>query len=76
MLFFLKYCLVENILAENFFLNLDWTSCKLRTDHYKSLVVSMMMSFCAVLLSFFPRFDLDGIFDLIGSVSEGFPTYS
>ena len=32
----------------------------------------MMVSFCAVL---FPRGALDEIFDLIGSVSEGFPTY-
>ena len=34
--------------------------------------MSMMVSFCAVL---FPRDVLDGIWDLIGSVSEGFPTY-
>ena len=27
------------------------------------------------MLSFFPRDVLDGILDLIGSVSEGFPTY-
>ena len=27
------------------------------------------------MLSFFPRDVLDGIWDLIGSVSEGFPTY-
>ena len=33
----------------------------------------MMVSFCAVL---FPRDVLDGILDLIESVSEGFPTYS
>ena len=38
------------------------------------LMVSMMVSFCAVL--FFPRDVLDGTFDLIESVSEGFPTYS
>ena len=27
------------------------------------------------MLSFFPRDVLDGIWDLVGSVSEGFPTY-
>ena len=32
-----------------------------------------MVSFCAVL---FPRDVLDGILDLIESVSEGFPIYS
>ena len=34
----------------------------------------MMVSFCAVI--FFPRDVLDEIWDLIESVSEGFPTYS
>ena len=39
-----------------------------------SLVVSFMASF---VLSFFPPLDvLDGIWDLIESVSEGFLTYS
>ena len=38
-----------------------------------SLVVSFMMSF---VLSFFPLDVLDGIWDLIESVSEGFFTYS
>ena len=38
-----------------------------------SLVVSFMASF---VLSFFPLDVLDGIWDLIGSVSEGFLTYS
>ena len=38
-----------------------------------SLVMSLMASFCAV---FFPRDVLDEIWDLIESVSEGFPTYS
>ena len=38
-----------------------------------SLVVSMMMSFCAVL---FPRGVLDEILNLIESVSEEFPSYS
>ena len=38
-----------------------------------SLVMSLMASF---LLSFFPRDVLDEIWDLIESVSEGFPTYS
>ena len=33
----------------------------------------MMVSFCAVL---FPQEVLDGILDLIESISEGFPTYS
>ena len=33
----------------------------------------MMVSFCAVL---FPTRCLDGILDLIESVSEGFPIYS
>ena len=33
----------------------------------------MVVSF---VLSFFPRDVLDGILDLIESVSEGFPTYS
>ena len=38
-----------------------------------SPVMSMMVSFCAVL---FPRDVLDKILNLIESVSEGFPTYS
>ena len=38
-----------------------------------SLVVSMMVPFCA---AFFPRDALDEIWDLIESVSEGFPKYS
>ena len=38
-----------------------------------SLVMSMMVSFCAVL---FPRGVLDEILNLIESVSEGFPSYS
>ena len=38
-----------------------------------SLVMSLMASFCAVL---FPRDVLDNIWDLIESVSEGFPIYS
>ena len=38
-----------------------------------SLVVSFMSSF---VLFFFPLDVLDGIWDLIESVSEGFPTYS
>ena len=38
-----------------------------------SLVMSMMVSF---VLSFFPRDVLDDILSLIGSVSEGFPSYS
>ena len=38
-----------------------------------SLVMSMMVSFCAVL---FPRDVLEEILNLIGSVSEGFPSYS
>ena len=38
-----------------------------------SLVVSFMASF---VLSFFPLDVLDGIWDLIESVSEGFPSYS
>ena len=33
-----------------------------------------MVSFCAVVF-FFPRDVLDEILDLIGPVSEGFPTY-
>ena len=40
-----------------------------------SLVVSLMASFCAVVLSFFPLDVLDEIWDLIESVSEGFLTY-
>ena len=40
----------------------------------KSLVMSMMVSFCAVL---FPHMvSLDEILNLIESVSEGFPSYS
>ena len=39
----------------------------------RPLVMSMMVSFCAVI---FPRDVLDGIWDLIESVSEGFPTFS
>ena len=38
-----------------------------------SLVMSMLVSF---VLSFFPRDVLDEILNLIGSVSEGFPSYS
>ena len=38
-----------------------------------SLVVSVVLSFCAVLFS---AGCLGGILDLIGSVSGGFPTYS
>ena len=38
-----------------------------------SLVMSLVAPF---VLSFFPRDVLDGIWDLIGSVSGGFPTYS
>ena len=38
-----------------------------------SLVVSLMVSFCAVL--FFPPDVLDEIWDLMKSVSEGFLTY-
>ena len=38
-----------------------------------SLVVSLMASF---MLSFFPLYVLDEIWDLIESVSEGFLTYS
>ena len=38
-----------------------------------SLVMSLMASFCAVL---FPRDVLDETWNLIGSVSEGFPSYS
>ena len=36
-------------------------------------MMSMMVSF---VLSFFPRDVLDEILNLIGSVSEGFPSYS
>ena len=35
--------------------------------------MSMMVSF---VLSFFPRDVLDEILNLVGSVSEGFPSYS
>ena len=45
---------------------------RLAGDHL-SLVMSFIASFCAVL---FPRDVLDEIWDLIESVSEGFPTYS
>ena len=38
-----------------------------------SLVMSLMVFF---VLSFFPQDVLDEIWDLIKSVSEGFPTYS
>ena len=37
-----------------------------------SLLMSLMVSFCAV---FFPRDVLDEIRDLIDSVSEGLPTF-
>ena len=40
-----------------------------------SLVVSLM-AFFFFMLSFFPLDVLDEIWDLIESVSEGFPTYS
>ena len=53
---------------------------KLAGDHrygkllftWLSLVMSMMVSFCAVL---FPRGVLDKILNLIESISEGFPSY-
>ena len=38
-----------------------------------SLMMSLMVIF---MLSFFPRDDLDEIWDLNESVSDGFPTYS
>ena len=38
-----------------------------------SLVMSLMASFCAIL---FPLDVLDEMWDLIASVSEGFPSYS
>ena len=41
--------------------------------NWLSLVMSMMVSFCAV---FFPRVVLDEILNLIESVSKGFPSYS
>ena len=37
-----------------------------------SVVMSLLILF---VLSLFPRDVLNGIWDLIGSVSEGFPTY-
>ena len=54
---------------------------RLASDHlcgrslfaWLSLVMSLMVSF---VLSFFPRDILDETWDLIESVSEGFPTYS
>ena len=42
--------------------------------NWLSLVMSLMVSYCAV--PFSPRDVLDEIWDLIESVSEGFPTYS
>ena len=45
---------------------------RLAGDHL-SQVMSMMVSFCAAL---FPRGVLDEIWDLIESVSKGFPSYS
>ena len=47
--------------------------CGKRLFTWLSLVVSFMASF---VLSFFPLDVLDGIWDLIESVSEGFLTYS
>ena len=47
--------------------------CGKRLVAWLSLVVSFMASF---VLSFFPLDVLDGIWDLIESVSEGFLTYS
>ena len=41
-----------------------------------SLWLSLVMSMCLFVLSFFPRDVLDEIFDLIESISEGFRTYS
>ena len=60
---------------------LFYLSFRLAGDHlfgkllftWLSLVMSMMVSF---VLSFFPRDVLDEILNLIGSVSEGFPSYS
>ena len=40
------------------------------------LAVAGGVYLCLFMLSFFPRDVLDGIWDLIESVSEGFPTYS
>ena len=47
--------------------------CRKLLFTWLSLVMSMMVSFE---LSFFPRDYLDEIWDLIESVSEGFPTFS
>ena len=47
--------------------------CGRRLFAWLSLVVSFMASF---VLSFFPLGVLDGIWDLIGSVSGGFLAYS
>ena len=38
--------------------------------------MSLMASFSAVLFPFFPQNVLDEIWDLMESVSDGFPTYS
>ena len=38
-----------------------------------SIVMSMMVSFCAVI---FPRGVLDEILNLVESIPEGFPSYS
>ena len=38
-------------------------------------MMSMMVSWCLFVLFFFPRGVLDGILNLIESVSEGFPSY-
>ena len=49
---------------------------RLAGDHlftWLSLVMSLMASF---VLSFFPRDAVDEIWDLIESISEGFPAYS
>ena len=51
----------------------EWLCAMQLRLRLRRLVMSMLVSF---VLSFFPRDVLDEILNLIGSVSEGFPSYS
>ena len=78
MLFFSNIVLLKIYFKKIIFLNLDWTSCKLITNHYKSAggVYDDVFLCCPFPHEISKADVLDGIFDLIKSVSEGFHTYS
>ena len=62
-----------SVTADNSTLRIAYTCRFIQLFTWLSLLVSFMASF---VLSFFPLDVLDGIWDLIESVSEGFLTYS